>query len=100
MFPPPVDVIIADVLESKGDGENLTRFPPPEADETNPESDRIPPLPAPPPDRKTSSDIESGGVGFVGVPPLLVPPWLDQREWPWLPAVLAVAALFVRDICC
>ena len=76
MCPPDVEVIIAEDPVSKGEGENLTRFPlsPPDADETNPESDLSPPLPPPLPDRNTSSDIESGGVGLVGVPPLLVPP--------------------------
>ena len=76
MCPPEVDVIIADVLDSNGEGENRTRFPrsPPDAEETKPESDRSAPLLPPTPDMKTSSDIESGGVGFVGVPPLLVPP--------------------------
>ena len=72
-----MEVIIADLLVSNGEGENRTRFPlsPPDAEETKPESGGNPPLPPPPPERKTSSDIESGGVGFVGVPPLLVPPW-------------------------
>jgi hypothetical protein len=71
-----VEVTIADLPVSNGEGENLTRVPlsPPDAEETKPESDGNPPLPPPPPDRNTSSDMESGGVGLVGVPPLLVPP--------------------------
>jgi hypothetical protein len=46
---------------SNGDGENRTRF----VVDTKPESDRLDEVPP----TKTSSDNESGGVGFVGVPP-------------------------------
>ena len=74
--PPPIlEVIMVDVADSNGEGENRTRFPPPDVEEAKPESDLTPPLPPPTPDRNTSSEIESGGVGLVGVPPLLVPPW-------------------------
>ena len=74
--PPPIpEVIIVDVADSNGDGENRTLLPPPpDVDEANPESDLTFPLPPATPETNTSSEIESGGVGLVGVPPLLVPP--------------------------
>ena len=39
--PPVVEVITVEVADSKGEGENRTRFPPPppDAEETKPESD-------------------------------------------------------------